>query len=175
MNDFNNTLPEASSHVRLLPRFETLGPLLIEGLRELLDDKAEEKIPLLWESFLPIAENMPHPINNVKFGLCVQADKTTNDFYYTAGCQVEDFTHLPQALSPVILPSSSYAVFNHTGHVSRLRDTINEAFDEWLPNSTYSLVPQNHNLLHFFERYGEQFNPQTGCGDIEVWLPIIKK
>jgi AraC family transcriptional regulator len=25
----------------------------------------------------------------------------------------------------------------------------------------------------FFERYGEKFNPQTGTGDIEVWVPIV--
>ena len=24
----------------------------------------------------------------------------------------------------------------------------------------------------FFERYGEAFDPQTGTGGIEVWLPI---
>jgi AraC family transcriptional regulator len=24
----------------------------------------------------------------------------------------------------------------------------------------------------FFERYGEEFDPQTGMGGIEVWIPI---
>ena len=69
--------------------------------------------------------------------------------------------------------AQNYAVFTHTGHVSCIRNTIDFIFDQWLPNSNYRHATAPENALHFFERYGEKFNPQIGEGDIEIWLPII--
>ena len=102
----------------------------------------------------------------------MQADSHSNNFYYMAGCEVTDFSNVPPDLSPIILPSQRYAVFTHTTHLSRIRETINTAFDQWLPNSGYHLAQEPSQSLHFFERYAENFNEQNGFGGIEIWLPV---
>lgn len=172
MNDSNNTLLEPNASAVLTPRFVTAGPLLIAGLREPLDENAAQKIPALWQQLLVYWNDIPQRVSDVGYGLCISVDN--KEYYYMAGCAVWDFNDTPAPLSPFIIPSQHYAVFTHAGNISSIHDTIDYAFDQWLPTSSYSLTPKDHNSLHFFERYGENFNPATGLGEIEIWLPIIK-
>jgi hypothetical protein len=61
-----------------------------------------------------------------------------------------------------------YAVFVHLDHVSKLADTIPAIFMKWLPASGHEPIRNSG----FFERYGEDFNVESGRGDIEIWIPI---
>jgi AraC family transcriptional regulator len=61
-----------------------------------------------------------------------------------------------------------YAVFAHDGHISTLRDTIGGAVIGWLPASGKEIDGEPQML----EFYGESYDPRTGRGQIEVWLPI---
>lgn len=171
MNDSNSTLLEPNPNAVLQPRFETAGPLLIAGLREPLDEHAAQKIPQLWQQLVACADEIPQRVGSADYGLCIHLQGY--EYYYMAGCAVWDFTGLPETYSGFIIPSQSYAVFTHAGHVSCIRNTIDFIFDQWLPNSNYRHGTATENALHFFERYGEQFNPQIGEGDIEIWLPVI--
>lgn len=65
------------------------------------------------------------------------------------------------------IPPQTYAVFIHDGHVSDIRRTWKAIFGTWSQNTKYKLVdaPQ-------FERYGENFDPETGNNDIEIWIPV---
>lgn len=171
MNDSNNILLKPGTTAVLQPRFETTGPLLIAGLREPLDEQAEQKIPQLWQRLAACWDEIPQRVGITDYGLCIHLQD--NEYYYMAGCAVWDFTGLPEIFSPFIIPSQTYAVFIHGGNVNCIRDTIDFIFDQWLPKSGYRLAQQQHNSLHFFERYGEKFNPQTGECDIEIWIPVI--
>lgn len=172
MNDSNSILPDMASSFSA-PRIEQAGPLLVAGLRELVDEQAAEKIPQLWQSFAACWDEIPQRVGPADYGLCIRLSES--EYYYMATCSVWDFTGLPNKFSPFIIPSLTYAVFEHKGSVQFIRNTINFAFDQWLPQSGYQhSVPQEYSL-HFFERYGEQFNPQTGEGDVEIWLPIINQ
>jgi AraC family transcriptional regulator len=42
---------------------------------------------------------------------------------------------------------------------------------EWLPTSGYEAAT-SPGAPDFFERYTEEFDPRTGMGGIEVWIPI---
>jgi AraC family transcriptional regulator len=42
---------------------------------------------------------------------------------------------------------------------------------QWLPTSGHERA-KAQGPPDFFERYGEGFDPQTGYGDIEVWVPV---
>jgi len=44
-----------------------------------------------------------------------------------------------------------------------------------LPESGYQPPRAAAGAPDFFERYGEGFNPLTGMGDIEVWIPIAAR
>jgi AraC family transcriptional regulator len=54
-------------------------------------------------------------------------------------------------------------VFAHREHVSTIRRTV-----------TRSGASGCHEVADApnFERYGEQFDPQTGMGGLEIWIPI---
>lgn len=171
MNDFNNNLLEPNPNAALQPRFETDGPLLIAGLRDPLDEHATQKIPQLWQRLLACRDEIPQRVGSADYGLCIRLHGY--EYYYMAGCAVWDFTGLPHTFSPFIIPSQTYAVFTHEGHVNNIRDTIGYAFDQWLPNSSYHQATASESTLHFFERYGENFDPKIGEGDIEIWLPVI--
>ncbi len=170
MNDSTNTLLEPNTNAVLQPRFETTGPLLIAGLREPLDEHAAQKIPQLWQKLVACRDEIPQRVGSTDYGLCIHLQGY--EYYYMAGCAVWDFTGLPETFSPFIIPSQTYAVFTHAGHINNIRDTIGYAFDQWLPNSGYRQASAPENALYFFERYGETFDPQVGEGDVEIWLPI---
>lgn len=171
MNDSNNTLLEPNANAVLQPRFESTGPLLIAGLREPLDEHAQQKIPQLWQRLVACWDAIPQRVGIADYGLCIHLQGY--EYYYMAGCAVWDFTELPETFSPFIIPSQTYAVFTHEGHINNIRDTIGYAFDQWLPNSNYLHASAPENTLHFFERYGEKFDPQIGEGDVEIWLPVV--
>lgn len=171
MNDSNNTLLEPNANAVLQPRFESSGPLLIAGLREPLDEHAQHKIPQLWQRLMACWDEIPQRVGSADYGLCIHLQGY--EYYYMAGCTVWDFAELPETFSPFIIPSQTYAVFTHEGRINNIRDTIGYAFDQWLPNSNYRHASAPENALHFFERYGEKFNPQIGEGNVEIWLPVV--
>jgi AraC family transcriptional regulator len=47
-------------------------------------------------------------------------------------------------------------------------ETADAIWTKWLPESGEAVTDPAVML----ERYGEGFNPQTGMGDVEVWLSI---
>ena len=153
------------------PHFHELPPLLIAGLREPLNEQSAQTIPVLWQKFAPYKGKIPCQLGQVAYGLCVKSNDSSNgSFYYMAGCEVSEFLNLPDQLSPLIVPAHKYAVFSHEQHISKIRETIDYIFDKWLPASGKKHNPQS---IHFFERYTEEFNPQTGMGGTEIWLPIL--
>jgi len=152
------------------PRFEELPPLLIAGMREPLNEQSAQSIPELWKKFSPYIGKIPFQKNVVGYGLCVCSSESSNGcYYYMAGCEVSEFGHLPADLSPLIVPAHKYAIFKHEGYVSAIRETIDYVFDEWLPSAAFIHNPQS---IHFFERYSEEFDPATGLGGMEIWLPL---
>ncbi len=153
-----------------VPRFVDLPPMLVAGMREPLGEQSEQTIPALWQKFSPYINNIPHQRDAAAYGLCVRMSESSNgNYYYMACCEVTEFNNLPDELSPFIVPAHKYAVFPHTEHVSSIRNTIDYIFDQWLPASGLIHNPQS---IHFFERYGEEFDPVAGEGEMEIWLPL---
>lgn len=156
----------------LTPRFVELPPILLAGMREPLNEQSAQTIPLLWQKFAPYIGKIPYQQGSmVAYGLCVRSSESSNGlYYYMAACAVSEFSDLPADLSPLIVPAHKYAVFAHETHVSRIKETIDGVFDQWLPTSG---VTHNTQSIHFFERYGEDYNPEAGMGGTEIWLPIL--
>ena len=67
----------------------------------------------------------------------------------------------------VRLAARRYAVFTHAEHVSSIPETIDAIWNKWLPDSGLKGAE-----APCFECYTEAFNPQTGKGGIEIWVPI---
>ena len=65
------------------------------------------------------------------------------------------------------IPEQRYAVFTHTEHVSTIRRTVNAIWNQWLPASGLKAADAPN-----FERYDEKFDPATGNGGLEIWVPV---
>ena len=79
---------------------------------------------------------------------------------------------LPADFNVVSIPAQRYAVFAHHGHVSKLGETFCDAIERPVAPHDPTAVHHSENSPDLFERYGEGFDPKTGTGDIEVWVPI---
>jgi AraC family transcriptional regulator len=151
------------------PRFEYGKPLLIAGLRERLTDDAGN-IQALWQRFVPYIGNVPGQLGHITYGVSLFKSAGSGECeYYLAGVEVSDFSGLPGELAQLRIPAHKYAVFPHREHVSRLWNTIDAIGRKWLPDSGYEVAAD---ALGFFERYDENFDPQTGTGGMEVWMPV---
>jgi AraC family transcriptional regulator len=60
-----------------------------------------------------------------------------------------------------------YAVFTHTEHVSAIPQTMDTILVKWAPNSGLKL-----DSSPMFEQYTSEFNPNTGYGGTEFWIPL---
>jgi AraC family transcriptional regulator len=148
------------------PRFQTGKPLLIAGLGERITWESGAGIPGQWHRFHQSVQNIPDRVGKVAYGVCCNGDDTGN-FDYIAGVEVSDFSDLPREFSRVRIPEQKYAVFTHRGHISTIRRTVNTIWNHWLPAAGLKAADAPN-----FERYDENFNPLTGDGGLEIWIPV---
>ena len=148
------------------PRFENGKPLLIVGLGERYSCETSKGIPAQWQRFEPHFGNIPGQIGRVSYGVCCNSDNEGN-FDYICGVEVSNISELPPAFSRVRIPEQQYAVFSHRNHISAIRRTVNTIWNKWLPESRHEVADAPD-----FERYGEDFDPRSGTGTVEIWIPI---
>jgi AraC family transcriptional regulator len=89
------------------------------------------------------------------------------NFDYMCAVEVGGASALPKGLSNLQVPGRKYAVFCHRGHIAGIRGTMSAIWSQWLPQSGYKAF-EGPTL----ERYGPEFNPMTGMGGLEIWVPI---
>lgn len=148
------------------PKFVTGEPLLIVGLKRRYNDQSSAAIPSQWQEFTRHVGYVPHQKGHVAFGVCCNSDDEGN-MDYIAGTEVTVMDDLPSDLDGIRIAQQTYAVFEHSGHISDIRRTWATIFATWLPASGKQIVdaPQ-------FERYDDQFDPHTGNGVVEIWIPV---
>jgi AraC family transcriptional regulator len=148
------------------PRFETSKPLLVAGIGDRFSHENSAGIPGLWQRFHQTVADLPGRVGQVAYGVCCNGDDAGN-FDYIAGVEVTDFSDLPREFMRVRIPAQKYAVFTHREHISTIRRTINAIWNHWLPASGFQVADAPN-----FERYDENFDPKTGNGGLEIWVPI---
>jgi len=148
------------------PRFETGKAMLVAGVGDRFSHDNGAGIPGLWQRFHQYVQNFPGRIGQVAYGVCTNGDDAGN-FDYIAGVEVADFSDLPREFSRIRIAEQRYAVFTHTDHISTIRRTINTIWNHWLPTSGHKMAD-----APTFERYDEKFDPATGDGGFEIWVPI---
>ena len=147
-------------------RFENGKPLLIAGLGERYTWETSKAAPAQWQRFASYLGNISRQVGRATFGVACNGDDDGN-FDYIAGVEVTDFSDLPAAFSRVRLGQQKYAVFSHRDHISTIRRTVNTIWSKWLPESGHEVADAPS-----FERFGEEFDPETGMGGFEIWIPI---
>ena len=147
-------------------RFENGKVLLIGGIVQRYTCETSAGIPSQWQRFMPHIGNIPGQIDQVAFGVRWNGDEE-GSFDYLCGIEVSDFSRVPAELAHLRIPAQKYAVFSHREHISTIRSTWVTIWNTWLPGSGHELIDAPD-----FERYGPEFDPRTGTGGFEIWLPI---
>ena len=148
------------------PRFEQREALLIAGIGARYAQGGDPAIPSQWQRFAPHIGHVPHQTGDVAYGVGANFDDE-GAFDYIAGVEVSRFANLPEGFTTIRLPPRRYAVFTHRGHVSSIPATMKGIWGEWLPSSGHKFAD-----APFFERYDDRFNPRSGDGEVELWLPL---
>lgn len=148
------------------PRFEQGPELLIAGHNATYTYETRSQIPAQWCSFAKHIGHIPGQVGRTTYGVCWNCQSGVG-FDYLCGVEVQDTPRLPEGFTHVHLPAQRYAVFTHEGHVSALPATIDSIWQKWPPNSGYKAAK-----APCFERYTEAFNPETGLGGMEIWVPL---
>jgi AraC family transcriptional regulator len=148
------------------PRIQSGAPLALAGRRESFTASTMQNVPALWMRFIP--EAMKLGTVTQTYGLVFDRDSGVD---YMAAIVVPSTVKLPAGWTSVRLPAQTYAVFPHRAHVSKIGETVMAAC-EWLGRSNHRRVDGNPDRPAFLEHYSEAFDPNTGMGGMEVWVPI---
>ncbi|MDZ4760516.1 MAG: AraC family transcriptional regulator [Alphaproteobacteria bacterium] len=150
------------------PEIRSSGAMLIAGIRQFLRYEDRGTIPAIWRQLGAHLGNTPNEIEGAAYGLCMApANGDEGGFDYAAGVAVTSLDDLPEGLTGLRLPPRRYACFRHEGHVSALGSTCAAIPDAW-PEG----LEQPRGQMQMIEVYGKTFNPHTGFGDMEVWIPL---
>ncbi len=157
---------ESASYLVDAPRFEDAPEMVIAGLNSSYTFAERGQIPAQWARLAPHLGNVPGQKGTAAYGVCWNY-KPGCGFDYLSGVEVNDAVKLPEGFAQVRLPAGRYAVFTHRAHVSTIDATIDAIWSKWLPHSGRQAADSPS-----FERYSESFDPQTGMGGVEIWVPL---
>jgi AraC family transcriptional regulator len=147
------------------PRYETLPPMLLAGDRR--HHKFADFLKTVDEQWREFRHGGPIPerCSDVFYGAMCQTYQ--EGFEYMCAVEVSSFEGLAADIGRMRVPEQEYAVFTHRGKASDLPTTWAAIWGDWLPGS--GRTPAN---TPDFEKYGEEFDAETGTGLIEIWFPV---
>ena len=148
------------------PRMVEGTPLIIVGLSEPRSFQNKQTIPGQGQRFMALYNDIPDKANPIPLGACSDVDEDGN-FNYVCGVEVTRVSDAPRGLSVLRVPAQTYAVFTHRDHVSMIGATYSAILDRWLPD--HGKTAGNGASL---ERHLETFDPRTGLGGVEIWMPL---
>lgn len=141
--------------------------MLLAGLRRVHTySGSAESIPAQWQALQELGA-IPGQQGTTAYGAMAAFWPEKQEFEYLSGVEVDTFDGLGPEYGRMRVPAAHYALFTHEGHVSTLRATWEAIWGDWAPRSGY----ENANTPDL-EVYDERFDPRTGSGIIEIWIPI---
>jgi AraC family transcriptional regulator len=148
------------------PRIVSGQPILVVGLAERHSFDSTQNIPAQWQRFMAIYSDIPNKTNPIPIGVTTNMDEDGN-FEYVCGVEVSQFVASAPGLVQLRIPAQTYAIFQHHEHVSRIPSTYSAIFSNWMPE--HNRVAADGPTL---ERHLETFDPTTGLGGVEIWIPL---
>jgi AraC family transcriptional regulator len=149
-------------------RFEDGKAMQLVGIRRMQTYAGmRTSIPEQWAEFqqwLPLDGQR----GDITYGVMCQ--QTSDGIEYMTGVEVGDFLDAPAELGRMRVPAQHYAVFVHGGGIATIGETWTGIMEDWLPRSAWA---DAHTPP--FERYDARFDPVTGTGGIELWIPVAPK
>jgi AraC family transcriptional regulator len=147
------------------PRIVDADEMFFVGIGERFEYDQMGGIPALWQRFNQHVGSIQGEVPGAAYGICTNADAGGLD--YICAVEVKDFSDVDRELTRLRVPAQRYAVFAHGGPIVEIRTVIRAIWGEWLPSSPHESADGPS-----FERYGKGFDPVTGDGGFEIWVPI---
>lgn len=149
-------------------RFEDRESMTLAGLKGHFLTGGDPAIASQWTHFAPHLGKVPGQVGPEAFGICWAG--VAGGLDYMSAVEVRDDAEVPLELIEERLPTAKYAVFGHDGHVSEIAKTMHRALG-WLGREGRETT-QEPAVPVLIERYGKGFDPKTGKGNIELWIPV---
>ncbi len=148
------------------PRVVRSGALRIAGLEEAYTFVRMHEVPAQWQRFSPYLGRVAGQRGSVAYGVRATSEGGA-DFTYLCGVEVSGGEPIAPPLTEVLLAERTYVVFVHRDHISTIRSTHLAIWNDWLQQLNVECIHEPD-----FERYDSNFNPHTGVGPVEIWIPI---
>lgn len=150
------------------PRLEEMAAKRIAGIEAHYKGGDMSGVQAQWEK-LGASGDVPGKQGAAHYGVCHSLK--SEGMRYLCGVEMPAQAEAPFADWALIdLPAARYAIFDHKGHVAELRQTIHAIWENWLPRSGLAFADDAE---LFFEKYGTDFDPLSGTGRIEIWIPVL--
>ncbi len=148
------------------PELVPSGKILVVGLAEQMTFETTHRIPAQWQRFVPYMEAIPAKLPRMPVGVTNALDDA-GAYEYICALEVSRFGDTPAGLKQLTIPARTYAVFQHRGHVSAINDTYLAIWNEVLPEMGLTALD-----APAIERHNPAFDPGTGEGGVEIWIPV---
>ena len=146
-------------------RIEPCPDLTVAGLGAHYSFESMAAIPAQWQQLAPHLGSISGQVQGTAYGVVFNGGD--DGFDYLCGVAITGQPRLPQQFSTVQILGGNYAVFHQKGHISTIRSTCQAIWSKALPEAGLKL---KH--APWFEKYGPSFNPVSGMGGFEIWVPI---
>jgi AraC family transcriptional regulator len=152
------------------PRLVSGDDIRAVGLAQRHPFGSPKDIPAQWRNFMATHyAAIPNKREGIPISLSGDLDDDGN-FEYICAAEVTAFGKTPRGLIEVSLPARRYLVFAHDGHISTIGATYSAIWNTGLPDSGERVAE-----AFCIERHRPTFNPQTGMGGVEIWIPLEPK
>jgi len=134
---------------------------------------SENKTFLLWNSFMKRKGEIQNAIGSDLFSIQIyesdyfEGFNPKKEFLKIAGVEVNSFENIPDGMEAYVLTGGKYSVFEYGGNPNNGGEAFQYIFQEWLPNSGFSLDNRPH-----FEILGTKYKNDSDESEEEIWIPI---
>ncbi|MEO1172959.1 MAG: helix-turn-helix domain-containing protein [Myxococcota bacterium] len=128
-----------------------------------------EKIPPLWDAFLPRLDEIPGAVEGVCFGVIQQASQDSELLEYVAAMEVPGLpaAPLPAQMVHIEIPAATYATFTHRGLADRIDHTVSYIYSTWLMQSG-----RRHSYGPDLEIYDSRWHATSPDSVMEYAIPL---
>jgi AraC family transcriptional regulator len=161
-------LPEGAPAKLGDPQIVTCDAMSVVGLVERHAFDAPYKIPAQWQRFMAMYGVIEQKVAEIPVGVSCNLDED-GTFDYVCGVEVARSADAPKGLQKISIPAQTYAVFEHLTHVAGLGNTYLAIWNSWL--TEHNRVAADGPSI---ERHKKTFDPRTGEGGVEIWIPLAE-
>ena len=127
----------------------------------------------IWSDFQERAPEVGLTGEEEFYGVWYELDYDNKEFTYLAGVRKSDADEIPDDFESIEIPADTYAVFDCD--IETYNDTMDNIYDEWLPESDFVSGDGTAPGDPAYERYPADFNSEDPEETFDMYVPIQKE